>query len=90
MGATTMAKPSVLCHAGVKMISAKDGRFLLNNGKQLVVALKMVLAEADVNVIADEEWCVDDLEETLKIGLHLDKVEYPDPTYRDGQAVCKN
>ena len=72
------------------MVSAKDGRILLNNGKQVVIALKRVLSEVselDLNTLADLEWCVDDLEDTFKTGLHVDKMQYPDPDDRDGQ-VC--
>ena len=84
-----MAKPSVLCGMGKALLSVNDGRILLNNGKQVVIALKRVFDEMDVNTVADLEWCVDDLEETSKTGLHVEKVEYPDFADRDGQVVCK-
>ena len=89
-GATTMAKPSVLQGAGNVLISAIDGRTLLNNGKQVVIALSRVRQEIDLNTVADMEWSVDDLEETFKTGLHVDLVEYPDYSDRDGQVACKN
>ena len=84
-----MAKPSILCGAGLPLVSVKDGRILLNNGKQVVIALKRVLEEINVDTVGEEEWCVDDLEETFKHGLHVEKVEYPDSLDRDGQVVCK-
>ena len=86
-GASTMAKPSVLCSAGGKMVSAIDGRYLLNNGKQVIIALKTVAADLDMSTLESLEWVVDDLEETFKTGLHVDKVEYPLGDDRDGQVA---
>lgn len=83
-----MAKPSVLCSAGNPLVSAADGRrYLLNNGKQVVIALQKVAEEVDLTTLPDLDWCVDDLEETFTTGLHVDFVEYPDPDDRDAQVA---
>ena len=74
-----MAKPSVLCSSGRKMISVLDGRILLNNGKQVVLALLKVLKEiADQEVSLDDlDWVVGDLNMTFDQGLQVDLVEFP-------------
>jgi len=69
------------------MVSAIDGRYLLNNGKQVIIALKTVAADLDMSTLESLEWVVDDLEETFKTGLHVDNVEYPLGDDRDGQVA---
>ena len=88
-GASSMAKPSILTSAGAEMLSSVDGRFLLNNGKHIVVALQKVAEESEAKSLKMEEqdWAVEDLQETFVVGLHCDFVEYPDPTDRDSQVA---
>ena len=85
-----MAKPSILTNAGAEMLSSVDGRFLLNNGKHVVLALQRVAEESEAKslTLAEEDWVVEDLLETFEVGLHCDFVEYPDPTDRDSQVVA--
>ena len=84
-----MAKPSILTNAGTELVSSIDGRFLLNNGKHVLVALQTVAKESQEKslTLAEEEWVVEDLQETFTVGLHCDFVEYPDHTDRDSQVV---
>ena len=88
-GASTMAKPSILCHAGTPVVSSCDSRNVLNNGKHIIQALKDVLASySDPQVIDEEEWCVGDLFQTFTTGVYVDFVEYPEDD-RDRQVAMQ-
>ena len=87
-GASTMAKPSIMCIEDQPLKSAHDARILLNNGKHVVQALKSILANGDVDTILAEEWCVEDLADTLTKGLFVDFVEYPSDD-RDAQVAMQ-
>ena len=83
-----MAKPSIMCIEDQPLKSAHDARVLLNNGKHVVQALKSILANGGVDTILAEEWCVEDLADTLTKGLFVDFVEYPEDD-RDAQVAMQ-
>lgn len=70
-------------------MSADDGRFVLNNGKHIVAALKeLKAAYPDLDALAEEAWCVGDLECTFREGFYVDFVEYPEDD-RDSQVAMQ-
>ncbi len=83
-----MSKPSILCSEGEPLKSTDDARMVLNNGKHVVQALKVVLEASGLDAIEAEEWCVGDLGCTFREGLYVDFVEYPEDD-RDAQVAMQ-
>ncbi len=83
-GSTSLAAPTLIAENGRVLVSTVDGGLCLNNGKQMIAALRRVEKTYESMSPPDHEeapWLVAGLIKVFTEGLRLDVYQFPGPYY---------